>query len=84
MDLPDRDGVEEVQLLPSGSSGDDQPGALELPQMLHDPEPRHVYSGLELREREAIALEEPIEQQPTRWIGERLEHAVVIHASIDT
>jgi hypothetical protein len=46
--------------------------------VLHHPEPRHVQIGLELGQRAAVALEEPVEQEPTGRVGERLEHTVVV------
>ena len=47
--------------------------------MLHDPEARHRQLGLELGERAAVTLEEPVEQMPAGRIGERLEDGIVIH-----
>ena len=46
--------------------------------MLHDPEPRHLQLGLELRQRSAVTLEELVEQEPTGGVGESLEHTVVV------
>jgi hypothetical protein len=75
---PDRDGIEEVPLLPSRPANDDEAGAFEDAQVLHHAEARHRQLGLELGERPPIADEEPIEQIATRRIRERLEHAVVV------
>ena len=47
--------------------------------MLHDPDTRHVHLGLELGQRATFTLEEKIEQEAARRVGERLEHAVVVH-----
>jgi hypothetical protein len=78
---PDRDGVQEVQLLPPRSARDDEPGVLEQPQVLHDPEAGHLQLGRELRERAAVTLEEPVEQEAPRRVGERAEYeVVVVHA----
>ena len=76
MDEPDRDGVEEVQLLPALPSGDDEPGLLELLQVLHHPEARHVEARFELVERLAVLAEELVEQAPPGGVGQRLEHLV--------
>jgi hypothetical protein len=45
--------------------------------VLHDPEARHLEPGLELDERAAVTLEEPIEEMPPRRVGERLEDVCV-------
>ena len=46
--------------------------------MLHDTEAGHLQLGLELGQRAAVTLEEPVEQEPPRRVGERLEHTVVV------
>jgi hypothetical protein len=46
--------------------------------VLHHAEPGHLELGLELRERAAVTLEEPVEQVAPRRIGERLEDPVVL------
>ena len=76
MDEPDRDGVEEVQLLPAPPPGDDEAGVLELLQVLHHPEARHLEPRLELVERLAVVPEELVEQAPPGRVGQRLEHLV--------
>ena len=78
VDQPDRDRVEEVQLLPARAARDDEPPFLEHPEVLHDAEAGHLQLGLELRERAAVTFEEPVEQQPPRRIRQRLEDAVVV------
>jgi len=78
VDQPDGDRIEVVQLLPADAADDDQPCGLEDPQMLHDAEARHLQLGFELRQRAAVALEEPVEEEPTCSIGQRLEDEVVI------
>src|SRR5687767_13962386 len=51
--------------------------------MLHDAEARHHQLRRKLRQRAAVTREEPVEQETTRRVGERLEHAVVVgHAQI--
>jgi hypothetical protein len=73
--------IEEVVLLPPRPSRDDEPCLFEDAQVLHDAEARHLQLRLELRERAAVALEEPVEQEATRRIGKCLEHpVVVVHA----
>lgn len=67
-----------MQLLPARPADDDQVRLLEHPQVFHHAEARHLQLGLELGERAAVTLEEPVEQEPARGIGERLEHAVVV------
>ena len=59
-------------------AGDDEARLLEDAQVLHDAEARHLELGLELRERAAVALEEPVEEMPARRIGERPEDPVVV------
>ncbi len=78
VDQPDRDGVEEVELLPARPARDDEPGVLEHAQVLHDPEAGHLQLGLELGERAAVALEEPVEEKAPGRVGERLEDQVVV------
>jgi hypothetical protein len=80
---PDRQGIEEVPLLPSGPAHDDEARAFEDAQVLHHAEARHRQLGLELGERPPIAREEPIQQMAPRRIGERLEHAVVVSHEAD-
>ena len=41
-------------------------------------------SGLELGERAAVTLEEPVEEMPPRRIGKRLEDGIVVHGPTDT
>ena len=66
-----------MELLPAGPAGDHEIGVLEDPQVLHDPEPRHLQPRLELGERSAVTLEEPVEEEASRGVGERLEHPIV-------
>ena len=56
-----------------------RPGVLEHAQVLHDAEAGHLELGLELAERAAVTLEEPVEQMPPRRIGQRLEDTIVVH-----
>jgi len=78
VDQPDRHRVQEVQLLPARPAGDDEARVLQHAQVLHDSEARHLELRLELRERAAVTHEEPVEQEATRRVGERLEHQVVV------
>ena len=63
VDETDRHRVEEVALLAPDLDGRHETRLLQHPQVLHDPEPRHLRQVLaQLPERLAIALEEPVEQ----------------------
>jgi len=53
-------------------------GVLKHPQVLHHAEARHLQPGSELRERSAVTLEEPVEEEATRRVGERLEDPIVV------
>src|SRR4051794_11554876 len=79
VDQPDRDGVEEVQLLPATFARDHEPRLLQLLQVLHDPEPGHVEALLELAQGLTVFAVELVEQAPPGRIGQRLEH--LVHAS---
>ena len=79
VDQPDRHRVEVVQLLPAPAARDDEPRLLQHLEVLHDPEARHLEPGLELDERAAVTLEEPVEQMPSRRIGQCLEDVGVVH-----
>jgi hypothetical protein len=74
----DRHRVQEVELLPARSPCDHEPRLLEDAQVLHHAEARHLELGLELCERAAVALEEPVEQKAPRGVCERLEDTVVV------
>jgi hypothetical protein len=78
VDQPDRHGIQEVQLFPARPARHDEVRIFEDAQVLHDAEARHVQLRLELRERAAVTHKEPIEQEATRRVGERLEHTVVV------
>ena len=47
--------------------------------MLHHPEAGHLEALLQLPERPAVLLEEPVEQMPPGRIGQRLEDSVIVH-----
>ena len=67
----DRHRVEEMALLATDLDGRHEAGLLEDPQVLHDPEARHVRQvPAQLPKRLAIALEEPVEQHPPIGIGQ--------------
>ena len=71
MDEADRHRVEVVALLPADASGRDEAGSLQDAEVLHDPEPGHPGQRLaQLAERLAIALEEPIEEDPPTRVAE--------------
>ena len=84
VDEADRHRVQEVALLAADALGRHETRLLEDPQVLHDPEPRHRGQvPAQLTERLAIALEEPVEQDPPTGVGERPEDRshVVRHAA---
>jgi hypothetical protein len=73
---PDRNGVQEVQLLAAPAARDHDAGLLEDPQMLHHAEPRHRQPLLERAERLAVLLEQLVEQAPARRVGQCFEDLV--------
>src|SRR5205823_8790219 len=75
---------QEVQLLPARSSRDHEVRFLQDSQVLHDPEPGHLQLRLELGERAAVTLEQPVEQEPSGGVRERPEHAVVVRSEEHT
>jgi len=77
VDQLDRDGVEEVQLLPPRPSGDDEARLLQHRQVLHNPEPGHVEALQQLRQRAAVTREELVQEVPAGGVGQCLEHLVV-------
>ena len=79
MDEPDRDGVQEVELLAPAPRGHDEPGLLEHPQVLHHAEARHRQPPLERAQRLPVLAEELVEQAPPGRVGERPEH--LVHAA---
>jgi hypothetical protein len=46
--------------------------------VLHDPEACHLLVGLELGQRGAVALEQPVEQESPGRVGEGLEDEVIV------
>ena len=80
MDEPDRDRVQEVELLAASPPGDDEARLLELLEVLHHAEPGHVEPRLERAQRLAVLTEQLVEQAPPGGIGEGLEH--VVHGRI--
>ena len=84
VDAADGNGIEVVVALPSDLAARDQVGPLEDAEVLHDAEPRHRRQRrLQLSQRLAITLEEPVEQRPATGIGQRAEH-LVVHAGNNT
>jgi len=57
VDKPDRDSVQEVQLLAPASLGRDETSLFEQSQVLHNAETRHWQSPLKRAERLAVFLE---------------------------
>ena len=76
VDEPDRDRVQEVELLAPPSPGHHQAGLFELLQVLHHAEPRHGEAPLELAQRLAVPAEELVEEAPPGRIGKCPEHIV--------
>jgi hypothetical protein len=82
VDEPDRHRVEVMQLLPAGTPGHDEASLFQHAQVLHHAETRHLQTGLELRQRQPVLREQPVEQRPPGRVGERPEHQVVVaHAA---
>jgi len=78
VDQPDRYRVQEVQLLSPCSARDHEARVLEHTQVLHDAEAGHLQLGLELGERAAVTLEEPVEEESPRRVREGLEHEGIV------
>ena len=78
VDQSDRDRVQEVPFLPPCFACDDEARVFEHAQMLHDAEAGHLHLGLELGERTAVTLEEPVEQESPRRVRECLEHEGIV------
>src|SRR5687767_9723506 len=76
VDEPDRNRIQEVELLAAPAPRRDQPRLLEHPQVLHDGETRHRQPALERAQRLSVALEERVEQTASRGVREGLEHGV--------
>ena len=76
VDEPDRDRVQEMELLAASSPGDHEARLLELLQVLHHAEPRDVEPRLERAQRLAVFTEQLVEQAPPGGIGEGPEHFV--------
>ena len=76
MDEPDRNRVEEVQLLAAALLGDHEPRVLELLEVLHHAEPRHLEARAERVQRLAVLPEELVEQGPAGRIGQGAEHVI--------
>jgi hypothetical protein len=73
-----RDRVQEVPFLPPCFARDHEACVFEHAQMFHDAEPGHLHLGLELGERAAVTLEEPVEQESPRRVRECLEHEGIV------
>ena len=81
MDPADRHGVEVVVPLATDLAAGHEAGRLQDAQVLHDAEPAHLRQRrLQVSQRLAITLEEPVEQRPPAGVGQRAEH-LVVHAA---
>ena len=79
----DGDRVQEVVLLPARAACHDEPCLLQHAQVLHHAEARHLEVGVELGERAAVTLVEPVEEMPPGGVCERLEDEIVVtHVAI--
>jgi hypothetical protein len=78
VDEPDRDGVQEMQLLAPAPPGYDEAGLLEHAQVLHHTEARHRQAPLECAQRLPVLLEQLVEQASSCRVGEGPEH--IVHA----
>ena len=76
MDEPDRDGVQEMQLLAPAPPGHDQTRLFEQLQVLHHAEARHRQPLFERAQRLPVLLEQLVEQAAPRRVGEGFEHVV--------
>ena len=74
MDESDRDGVQEVQLLPTPAPAHDEAGLLEQAEVLGDADPRHVVAGGQGHQGLTVMLEQCVEQCAPSRIGKRPEH----------
>ena len=69
-------GVEEVVLLSTLALGDDEPGFLELLEVLHHPEASHRKPGLERAQGLPVLPKQLVEEAAPGGIGQCLEHCV--------
>jgi hypothetical protein len=76
VDLPDRDGVQKVQLLAAPAPGDHEARLLEQLQVLHHAEAGHVEPLLERAERLPVLPEELVKEAAPGGVGEGLEHFI--------
>jgi hypothetical protein len=64
-----------MKLLAAVATGRYQVGCLEHAQVLHHAEAGHLWQkGLQLVERLAVALEQPVEEKPPFTVSKRLEN----------
>jgi hypothetical protein len=83
-DVPQRDRVEVVQLLPAPADRGDEVGRLQQAQVLGRRLPRHVERLAQLPEGLPVAFAQPVQQRPPRRIGQRLEHRVIASGTAGT
>src|SRR5262249_48180019 len=76
VDKPDRDGVEEVQLLPATPPGHHQARLLQLLQVLHYPEAGHRKAILEGTQGLPVLAEQFVEQAAPGRVGQGPEYLV--------
>ncbi len=82
MNEPNRDGVQEVQLLAPLPPGRDETRLFQQPEMFHDAEASHRQPLLESAQGLSVFLEQFVEQLSTSRIRERFEH--IIHGQKNT
>jgi hypothetical protein len=81
VDETDRDGIQEVELLPAALARDHEIGLLEHTEVLHHTEARHRQLSPELAQRLAVAAAKLVKELPPGRRGERSEYNVLVHAS---
>ena len=83
-DEADRQGVEEVELVSAVAAGGNEMRILEHSQVLHDAEAGHLRQHrLQLAERLAVPLSEPIQQRAPMLIGKRFERRLELFHAAD-
>ena len=79
VDEPDRHRVQVMVLVAPLLAGHDESRLFQDPEMPHDPEPGQLRNlGLQLAERHAVALKQPVQQQSPCRVGQGLEHQVLV------
>jgi len=80
--LMNRNGIQEVKLLPTTAGRDDQAGVLQSPQVLRHSLTCHCESGTQPAQRLPVKRAERVQQLSACRAGERLKDSVCIHGAI--